>query len=81
MMSAIGLDEVEPKLLAIVREFHGVKEGEPLDVQEAVMSLDSLDKIDLVYRIEDRFDTKIDKLDNIDNFDDIVRELKNKLRV
>lgn len=79
-MGAISLDEIEPMLLDVVRDFHGAKEGEPLDVQQAVMSLDSLDKIDLVYRIEDKFNTRIEKLDNIDNFDDIVRELKKKLR-
>lgn len=79
-MSAIGLDEVETKLLKIVRDFQGVKDDEHLDVQQAVVALDSLDKIDLVYRIEDQFNIKIEKLDNIDNYDDIVREIKNKLR-
>ncbi len=79
-MSAIGLDEVETKLLKIVRDFQGAKDDEHLDVQQAVVALDSLDKIDLVYRIEDQFNIKIEKLDNIDNYDDIVREIKNKLR-
>jgi len=79
-MSAIGLDDVEAKLLKIVRDFQGVKDDEHFDACQAVLALDSLDKIDLVYRIEDHFDIKIEKLDNIDNFDDIVREIKNKLR-
>ena len=41
--------------------------------------MDSLDKLELVYRIEEKLGIKIENLDSIESFDDLIRIAKKKL--
>lgn len=71
-------ETIESRLETIVRDFYGA-DGESIDLQYSVESMDSLDKLELVYRIEEKMGIKIENLDNIESFDDLVRVAKNKL--
>lgn len=72
-------ESIESQLETIVREFCGASEGESIDLQYSVESMDSLDKLELVYRIEEKLGIKIENLDNIESFDDLIRVAKKKL--
>ena len=69
----------EARLNEVIRDFAGVKPGEDFDMEGAVEGLDSLDKLDLIHRLEDEFDIKIHNLDNIENYQDLVREIRSKV--
>lgn len=73
------LADLEERLGKVIREFAGARPDEELDTEEAVRSLDSLDKMDLIHRIEDEFCIKMDNLDNIDNYQDIIKNIRPKL--
>ena len=72
-------EAIESQLETIVREFCGASDGESIDLQHSVESMDSLDKLELVYRIEEKLGIKIENLDSIESFDALIRIAKKKL--
>lgn len=47
------------------------------ELESHMRSMDSLDQIDLYYKIEDEFNVRLNKVDKIDDFDDLVKTLEN----
>ena len=70
---------LEKDLEQLFCEFFAVKSPCEIDFSEAMNGMDSLDKIDLAYKIEERFNIKIDKLDNVRNYQELLSYLRSKI--
>ena len=63
---------IEERLLAFLSNFLGNDCKNAKDANEAMLTLDSLDKMDLVYRLEENFSISLDDKCVIKEFSDLV---------
>lgn len=66
------------KLFEFLSEFLGSDCRNPNEFNEALLTLDSLDKMDLVYRLEEKFDISVDESMEINSFSDLVKCVEEK---
>lgn len=64
---------ISDKLFDFLSEFLGYNCRNPKEFNELLPTLDSLDKMDLVYRLEEKFNISIDEKVEISNFDDLIK--------
>ena len=69
------------RIFAFLNDFLGSDCKTAEDFNEAMTTLDSLDQMDLIYKIEEEFNIKIDEKTEINEFADLAKCIEEKISV
>ena len=64
---------MKEQVLDFLKDYFGTDNNNPETFKDMFQSLDSLDAIDLVYRVEEKFNVKVDESIKIESVDDLVK--------
>ena len=64
---------MKEQVLDFLKDYFGTDNNNPETFKDMFQSLDSLDAIDLVYRVEEKFNVKVDESVKIESVDDLVK--------
>jgi acyl carrier protein len=70
---------IKDQIVLFLNEFLQSDFSEIQEFNETMLTLDSLDKMDLVYKIEDKFKISIDANVEIKNFSDLLKCIEEKI--
>ena len=64
---------MKDQVLDFLKDFFGTDDNSPETFKDMFQSLDSLDAIDLVYKLEDKFDIKVKEAGKVESVEDLVK--------
>jgi len=67
---------MKEQVLDFLKDFFQTEDKNPETFKNIFQSLDSLDAIDLIYQVEDKFNIKIEKTGKIESVDDLIQIIK-----